>query len=96
MPVSDGLLRERLDAVSVRFFEFGRGFAQRHDDTTFVARAAAGIARSMLTSTRFELSPDFARAMLLRGRYILANLQQHHAQGRPWSEFELATSLLRH
>ncbi len=96
MPVSDGVLRERLDAVSVRFFEFGREFAQRHEDTTFVARAAAGIARSMLTSTRFELSPDFARSMLLRGRYILANLQQHHAEGRPWSEFELATGLLRH
>ena len=96
MPVADGVVRDRLDAVSIRFFEFGRDFAGRHGDTTFCARAAAGIARSMLTSTRFELSPEFARAMLLRGRFILSKLQLHHADGRPWADFDLPTSLLRH
>ncbi len=96
MPVSDGIIRERLDAASLRFFEFGEAFAARHDDATFPARAAAGIARSMLTSTRFELSPNFARAMLLRGRFILSKLQQHHAAGHPWEAFELPTGLLRH
>ncbi|MGB1698867.1 MAG: PhoU domain-containing protein [Nannocystaceae bacterium] len=96
MPVSDGIIRSRLDAASMRFFEFGREFAARHGDATFAARAAAGIARSMLTSTRFELSPDFARTMLLRGRYLLMKLQQYHAEGRPWEEFQLPTALLHH
>lgn len=96
LPVSDGVLRARLDSASLRFFEFGAEFARRHGDATYEARAALGIARSMLTSTRFELSPDFARAMLLRGRYILTRLMSHADAGRRWEAFSLDPQLLTH
>lgn len=96
IPVADGVLRARLDAASIRFFEFGREFALRHDDPAYEARAAAGIARSMITSTRFELSPDFARTMYLRGRYLLSLLQRHKASAQPWDTFVLPRPLLTH
>ena len=86
--------RRRLDQVSREFFAFAREFAERHGDSSFAARLALGLARSLLTSTRFEMDPEFSRGMMLRARYLLEQLLEHREAGRPWSDFTLDESTL--
>jgi hypothetical protein len=92
MPVFDSDVRGRLNDVILSFYEFGRGFADQHDDATFDARLALGLARSFMTSTRFELNEDFAKVMQLRSVYLLEKLLEH--RGRSWDGFRLASETL--
>ena len=71
LPVFDLTARETLNDVSVRVCEFGRDFAKEHDDSLFDARLALGLARSFITSTRFEADMKLATAMYLRAVYLL-------------------------
>jgi len=66
--------RRRLDQVSAEFYAFAREFGEAHGDPSFEARLALGVARSLLTSTRFEMDPGFSRTMFLRARYLLERL----------------------
>ena len=66
--------RRRLNQVSDAFYTFAREFGIAHGDTSFDARLALGLARSLLTSTRFEMDRDYSRAMMLRARYLLERL----------------------
>lgn len=88
----------RLDQVSREFFRFAREFAQAHGDTGFHARLALGLARSLLTSTRFDMDPVFSSAMMHRARYLLERLLEFRAEveaGRAsFSEFELDEATL--
>ena len=52
-------------------------FAARHGDTTFDIRLALGLGRSLITSTRFELSERFARLMFNRGVFLLQRVAAH-------------------
>lgn len=85
--------RRRLDAVSRELHGFAREFARAHADATFDARLALGLARSLLTSTRFEMDPEFSSVMQLRARYLLERLLDHqarvHAGTSSWPEFVL-------
>ncbi|NVB42458.1 phosphotransferase [Pseudenhygromyxa sp. WMMC2535] len=72
--------RRRLDQVSREFFRYAKGFAAAHGDASFQARLALGLARSLLTSTRFEMDPEFSAAMALRARYLLERLLDFRAQ----------------
>lgn len=74
LKIFDPAPRRRLDQVSREFFSFAREFGQAHDDHSFDARVALGVARSLLTSTRFEMDPGFSRTMMLRARYLLERL----------------------
>jgi len=76
-PIFSPPLRKRLNTVIRSFYRFARDFADSHGDTTFDARLALGLARSFITSTRFELDRKFAEAMFLRAIYLLEKLASH-------------------
>lgn len=92
MPVFDAGIRERLNGMILRVFQFARRFSTSQEDVTFEARLALGLARSLITSTRFELNEEFARLMKLRAVYLLERLIDH--KGRDWSGFKLASDAL--
>ncbi|HML59851.1 PhoU domain-containing protein [Solidesulfovibrio sp.] len=77
LPVFDASRRRILNAIIAEFFEFARGFAARNGDDTFELRVALGLARSYITSTRFELSERFSRLMFSRGMYLLGRVAGH-------------------
>jgi phosphate uptake regulator len=92
IPFFESNLRRNLNWVIKRFYGFAERFAKEHDDETFQARMAFGLARSFFTSTRFELNFEFAREMFLRGHFLMEKILRH--RGRPWNEFELPMNVL--
>jgi phosphate uptake regulator/aminoglycoside phosphotransferase len=77
LPIFDAARRRILNAISAEFFEFARAYAARHGDANFALRVALGLARSFITSTRFELSERFSKLMFARGMYLLARVAAH-------------------
>ena len=104
LKIFDPAPRRRLDQVSLEFYAFAREFGQAHADHGFDARLALGLARSLLTSTRFEMDPVFSRSMMLRARYLIERLLAHRlalgadaktpAEAIDWSGFRLDPSTL--
>ena len=94
LPVFEKEMRERAATAMQAMFKFGDTFAKTNGDQTYQTRLALGLARSMFTSTRFEMNYKFARDMYLRACYLLEKLLEH--QGRPWSEFKLPLRALIH
>jgi phosphate uptake regulator/aminoglycoside phosphotransferase len=92
LPVFEKQLRSRLNWCTRRMYRFARRYARENGDPGFDARLALGLARSFVTSARFELNPRFAKKMYLRGAYLLEGLLAH--QGRPWEEYLLRESVL--
>ena len=92
MPIFEAKTRERLNDVIVEFYHFAHDYAARHNDTTFDARLALGLARSFITSTRFELDEDFAKTMYLRSIYLLEKILSH--RDRNWERFRLEEETL--
>ena len=92
--------RRRLDQVTREFYAFAQQFAVDHGDASFDARLALGLARSLLTSTRFEMDLVFSRTMMLRARYLLERLLAHRSAARArgvavdWSAFPLDRATL--
>ena len=82
MPIFEPRLRQRLNRVIRRFFEFSAGFARDHDDACFELRMALALARSFYTSTRFELNQDFARDMFTRAHYLMEKVLDHKGPGQ--------------
>lgn len=74
VPVIDAVIRDLLNFAATRMFEFARTFAAQNDDKTFEARLALGLARSFITSTRFEMDRAFAKRMFQRGMYLLRTI----------------------
>lgn len=92
LPVFERNIRERLDSTIETFLLFTKKFAELTGDTTFQARLALGLARSLFSSARFEMNRGFARSMFLRSVYLLEKLAEH--RGRPWGEFSVSTEAL--
>ena len=92
MPVFESSVRETLDEVTQRFYLFAKEFAARNEDDTFSARLALGLARSFVTSTRFEVDPQFAQVMYQRCVYLLESIIRH--RDKPWSTYVLREDLL--
>lgn len=67
----DKKTRKRISQVATQFYEFTSDFANQNKDKTFELRLALGLARSFITSTRFILDKSLAKAMYLRGVFIL-------------------------
>ncbi len=74
LPVLDGEIRNMLNHVNLRVFDFGQRFAKDHGDETFMLRVAFGLARGLITSTRFEFDTEFAGDMYSRAVYLLEKL----------------------
>lgn len=94
LPVAESEPRQRLNAVTLEFFRFAREFSDKHEDETFYARLALGLARSFFTSTRFELNEDFSKTMFLRAVYLLERLVAHQESGATWGEFRFPEAIL--
>ena len=92
LPVFQRAVRTRMEFTIDSFFRFAKKFAQLTGDETFQARLTLGLARSLFSSTRFEMNRRFARDMFLRSVYLLEKLLEH--RGRPWPEFKLPQKAL--
>jgi len=77
LPVFDKLQRRILNAVIRDFYTFASQFAAAEGDATFEMRLTLGLARSLITSTRFELSERFSKIMFHRGVYLLERVVNH-------------------
>jgi phosphate uptake regulator len=91
IPVFEAHLRTRLNWSISNFLDFALQFAHKHKDNTFDARLTFGIARSFITSTRFELDQNFAKEMLLRGSYLLEKICEHKYS---WDRFKFPKDIL--
>ena len=94
IPVFEGVARELLNAISLRMLSAATQFAEEHDDHTFHARLALGLARSFITSTRFEIDEDFARTMFMRAVYLLEKVALFHQQ--EFVKFRLSPEVITH
>lgn len=94
MPVFDPNLRERLNFVTKLLYNFASGFAKLSDDSTFEARLSMALARSFITSTRFEFNPRFSREMFMRSIFLMEKLISFHERGGEWSDFRLPEAVL--
>lgn len=92
MPVFEPPLRERIHWIMAEFLAFARAFAKESGDAAFEARMALALARSLFTSTRFELNPAFSRGMCQRAHYLMERVAEH--RGRPWQDFVLPERVL--
>ncbi len=92
LPVFDNQLRSRLNWCARRMFRFARRYGMDNGDTCFDARLSLGLARSFVSSVRFELNPKFARQMYMRGVYLLERLLAH--ADKPWEDYVLPENVL--
>jgi len=71
LQVFDTRARCRINQTIRGFYIFSAEAAKEAKDKTFNIRLALGLARSLITSTRFVLDKDVACDMLLRSRYLM-------------------------
>ena len=64
-------VRARIIKVIRDFYKISARYAKRNNDETFELRLALGLARSLVTSTRFILDKSLAADMYLHARYLL-------------------------
>lgn len=74
MPIFAGSVRDRLNWIIEHIFQEAQTFAAENKDVYFDCRLALGMARSFITSTRFELNIEFAKEMFMRGQYVLEKI----------------------
>ena len=94
MPVFDSPIRQRIHYVIGSILSFAREFCEKERDVTFEARLILALARSFLTSIRFELNSDFAKEMSLRANFLMEKIICFNEENRPWREFSLPEAIL--
>ena len=96
LPVFDKGVRELICEVVADFYGFANGFARSIGDDRFEMRLALGVARSLATSTRFELNEGFAGDMMSRARYLVDAVRAHavRAQAKRDDEFRFPVEVL--
>ena len=83
LQVLDARTRKRIRLVATRFYEMVAAYARKNGDKTFELRLAFGLGRSFITSTRFILDKSLAKAMYLRGCYILERASEQTIKTAP-------------
>jgi len=94
MPVFESPIRQRIHHVISSILSFTREFCEKEGDTTFDARLTLALARSFLSSIRFELNDTFAREMSLRANFLMEKIICFNEEKRPWLEFRLPEEIL--
>ena len=94
LPKSGTAARERLAGAARRVWDFALAFAAENQDQTLEARLSFGLARSYLSSARFEARRPSAARFIGYGRRLLEALLAHGRAGRPWPEFRLDHRIL--
>jgi len=67
-------VRARIIRVIRDFYKISARYAKRNNDETFELRLALGLARSLVTSTRFILDKSLAADMFLHARFLLEQI----------------------
>ncbi|OEU70698.1 MAG: PhoU family transcriptional regulator [Desulfovibrio sp. S3730MH75] len=93
MPVFDRPIRNKINDVISRFYSFTEEFALEHEDSTWQARMALALARSLYTSTRFEFNYGFAKDMFNRSMFLLEKVNRYNGN---WDEFILPEDILHY
>ena len=94
MPVFDLPIRQRIHHVIGSMLSFTREFCEKEGDTTCDARLTLALARSFLTSIRFELNETFAREMSLRANFLMEKIICFHEKKCLWPDFRLPEAIL--
>ncbi len=94
MPMFRPDVRTLLNEVCADFYKFASEFARKQGDLTFNVRLAFGLARGLLTSTRFELDPEFSKEMYMRSLYLLRKVIRH--EGKPWEDFTFSWEVIEY
>ncbi len=89
LPLSGAASRDRLGRAAELVWTFARDFAASARDTTIEARLTFGLARSYLTSARFESRRATAARFLGYSRRLWEKLVEYGATARPWADFRL-------
>jgi len=66
-PVRDPALTTELEQLNLQVVDFAGEFARQQGDTAFAVRLELSVARSLITSARLVIDPEFARDLFLRG-----------------------------
>ena len=74
VPIFSPDIRQRLNEANLRVYDCALRFARKNNDTTFEARLALGLFRSLITSTRFLFDSNFSTAMFRRAMMILRDV----------------------
>lgn len=96
LPLFFSPIRTRLNYVINQTLATARSTAAEWQDKTFEVRMALALARSLLTSTRFELNNRFAREMLQRSHYLLELIVRHAVTDSGFSDFMLPEHILEY
>jgi phosphate uptake regulator len=83
--------RAQINRVIEMQLAFARRFAAEQSDETFEARLGVGLARSFISSTRFDIRRSFAEEMLRRGVYLLERID---GAGKELRRFRLPSDVL--
>lgn len=89
LPVFEREARERITRTIGSFYAFAGSFAAEHGDDTFDIRLGLGVARSLYTSTRFELNRGFAQSMYDRSVFLMERLAERGPDGLQGFAFPL-------
>lgn len=92
LQVYDAKVRRRINKSICAFYIFASEEAKRAKDKTFNLRLALGLARSLVTSTRFVLDKDIAYDMLLRSRYLMEAVAR--AKPQHYSRFKIPEGVI--
>jgi aminoglycoside phosphotransferase len=92
LPFFDRTIRKKINWAINEFFMFAADFADEQKDTEFEKRLALGLIRSFVTSTRFELDPEFSKLMYMKAVYLAEKLIEHEAE--PGEIFRLPEEIL--
>lgn len=80
LPVLEQEARERITRTIMSFYAFAKAFAVENRDESFDIRLGLGVARSLYTSTRFELNRSFAQSMYNRSIFLMERLAEQSPQ----------------
>lgn len=94
LPLSGQAERDFLSGAAVQVWDFARNFAEVNDDPTAEARLSFGLARSFLTSARFEPRRSVAARFLGYSRHLWTKLVEYGQADRPWMDFKLDKRVL--
>jgi hypothetical protein len=89
LPKTGAAARARLARAARLVWDFALAFATENQDQTLEARLSFGLARSYLTSARFEARRPIAARFIGYSRRLLETLLAYGQAGRPWPEFRL-------
>lgn len=70
----DPQVRKLIAQTMQAIYDFGADYADQINDESYALRMALGLSRSFLTSTRFVLDKEHAKAMHFRARYLMEQI----------------------